>query len=290
MAPLPFCVCVSYLYANELGRACWVVRLYVRVKEKKAGVARVLEQPLEENLEHVHIFLFQITRPQLHPELCLPLSSFSVLFPLYSDEILLFRYTVWMSVWLEILWHETHLLYLTEMPNAAVSSDWQAHTPSAQQASPLHSLMVALHSLLGVTEMRPSGLSGSQCAGNATFVCLWMLLLMQTWVMSYIFSASFTTQSPAAQVTNTSKFNYSTVMITSNRHSPDVLRFLTPWPSVTLIFADPTFPLIWTWHQPVWNMNKCKKATICELFKACMINWKWYNAKNIKCFSTESFF
>ncbi len=76
-------------------------------------------------------FLFKVitTRLQLHPELCLPPSSSSLLFTLYSDELLLFRHTVWMPVWLEVLWHQTHLLYLTEMPNAAVSDDWQARTP-----------------------------------------------------------------------------------------------------------------------------------------------------------------
>lgn len=57
------------------------------------------------------------------------------LFPLYSDEILLFRYTVGMPVWLEVLWHKIHLLYLTELPNAAVCSDWQAHTPVSATGS-----------------------------------------------------------------------------------------------------------------------------------------------------------
>lgn len=173
-----FCVCMSYLYANESGRACWVVRECVCESIGEDGRSHYSRrtdgrgEPWRRT--YVALLLKVITtRLQLHPELCLPLSSSSLLFPLYSDEILLFRHTVWMPVWLEVLWHQTHLLYLTEMPNAAVRDDWQAHTPvSATCLSSFHSLMAEPLSLLHVRKMSPSGLSGSQLS-----LCLNLLLL-----------------------------------------------------------------------------------------------------------------
>ena len=129
-----FCVRMNYLYANESGRACWVLRVCLYVFEKKAGVTSAGEQMVEENLEDAcWRVTFLLKSQQYRCGSCLnyvyPSSSSSLLFPLYSDEILLFKHTVWMPVWLEVLWHKTHLLYLTEMPNAAVSDDRQAHTP-----------------------------------------------------------------------------------------------------------------------------------------------------------------
>lgn len=70
-----------------------------------------------------------LKQQQFFGALCLPPTSSRLLFPLHSDEILLFRHTVWLPVWLQLLWHKTHLLYLTEMPNAAVRDDWQVHAP-----------------------------------------------------------------------------------------------------------------------------------------------------------------
>lgn len=120
------------------------------------------------------------TRMQLHPELCLLPSSSSLLFPLYSDEILLFRHTVWMPVWLEVLWHQTHLLYLTEMPNAAVRDDWQAHTPVSATCFPssLSNGRAALTAPCQSDETQWAE-SGSRFRGFATFICVWIRLLLQ---------------------------------------------------------------------------------------------------------------
>lgn len=61
------------------------------------------------------------------------LSSSWLLFPLYSDKLLLFRYIVWTPVWLQVFWHATYFfLYL---PGLAVKVDWQAHS-SVQHTAP----------------------------------------------------------------------------------------------------------------------------------------------------------
>lgn len=63
MAPLPFCVHTSYLYANESGRGMLSGEL-VRVKGaggggiEESGVAAAEEQMEEENLEEIRLLAF----------------------------------------------------------------------------------------------------------------------------------------------------------------------------------------------------------------------------------------
>lgn len=100
---------------------------------------------------------------QLHPDLSSPPPLPPLLlFPLPSDGILLFRLT---AVWLEVLWHQTLLLYLTEMPKSAVTD--RPTLQSAQHASALSCLLPELLSLPVVREMRASGLNGSHDIGFA---------------------------------------------------------------------------------------------------------------------------
>lgn len=116
------------------------------------------------------VFLFKaLTKQQWHtPEMCLLLLPPSWLFPPHSDGILLFRHTVCLNVWLEVLWLQMHLFYLIQMPIALVGSDWQVDTLvrvtgfcSAQ--SDCRATLTAPHQ-----REEPSGLRGKQHPGFFT--------------------------------------------------------------------------------------------------------------------------
>lgn len=87
----------------------------------------------EEDLEDLRILFFSLKPYQNNSGSLLKCVSSSYppswLFPPHSDGMLLFRHTVCLNVWLEVLWLKTHLFYLIQMPIALVGSDWQVDTP-----------------------------------------------------------------------------------------------------------------------------------------------------------------
>ena len=152
------CVCMSYLYANEHRRACWVVRLYVCVclcgSRTSAG-----EQMAQENLEDARMLKVITTRMRHHPELCLPpphppprYSHFTLMKYCYSgtlsgclSDLRYFGTKHTFCTWLKC---QMQLLGMIDRPTLQ----------SAQHASLLASLMAERLSLLRVRAMRPSGL------------------------------------------------------------------------------------------------------------------------------------
>lgn len=100
------------------------------------GVRRRRKESEEtvQNLEEESVgFLFQLEATLNHLYL---LSSSWLLFPLYSDKLLLFRYIVWTPVWLRVFWHSTYFVYLPAMPSVAVRADWQVHSSVQHAALP----------------------------------------------------------------------------------------------------------------------------------------------------------
>lgn len=90
-----------YLYANDSGRTLGMARVCVCGKRRRRESKQTAQ-----NREAVSVgFLFQLEATLNHLYF---LSSSWLLFPLYSDKLLLFRHIVWTPVWLQVFWHSTY--------------------------------------------------------------------------------------------------------------------------------------------------------------------------------------